>query len=169
MGTSGREKSTNPSTLTLILLVLFSLSKFTTAQTTCEAANPDVTIPDDKSWNSYTFSCRQAGGQCYSSSSENDCLTNWDWRPTGYCGVSNLGVSCGCCMPPVTEAPTPAPPPSRIDPSTTVTYYINANTGDNNNDGLSESSPFKTIQKATQGIQSGRDPCGRWDLPQLQL
>ena len=60
-------------------------------------------------------------------------------------------------MPPVTEAPSPAPPPSRIDPSTIVTYYINANTGDNNNDGLSESTPFKTIQKATQGIQSGTE------------
>ena len=57
------------------------------AQQTCEAANPDVTLPPGKTWNTYTYSCRQTGGQCYSSSSESGCPTNWDWRPTGYCGV----------------------------------------------------------------------------------
>ena len=63
-------------------------------------------------------------------------------------------------MPPVTQTPTQAPtpsPPSRIDPTTIVTYYIDANTGNNNNDGLSESTPFKTIQKASQSIQSGTE------------
>ncbi|GMI14148.1 hypothetical protein TrLO_g5412 [Triparma laevis f. longispina] len=143
------------SVLRPLLLTLLILPP-SISQTTCESGNPDVEIPSDKTWNTYTYSCRQAGGTCYSFESELFCDTSagYTWSPTGYCGVSNLGVSCGCCLPPVTNTPTPAPIPSREPPNTIRTYYVDSENGNNSNDGLTIDTAWQTLKKAATNIQS---------------
>ena len=86
-------------------------------QEMCEDENWAVALPDGKSWNSYTWSCRKnLGGACYSDESFCDTAGGDIWFDSGYCGNAALGVSCGCCVA-ATSSPTPAPVPRTARPT----------------------------------------------------